>query len=92
MKPSSIGLELLSALALLTLGRDADALPDGNRFFRRFGGGIEPRAPQEGYGYGYGDVPPPPPPPPPAGESTSGGPPGKGILEQCFNSDPGIVF
>ncbi|KAL2107343.1 hypothetical protein VUR80DRAFT_5380 [Thermomyces stellatus] len=75
MKPSSIGLELLSAVALVTWVRGADALPDGNRFLRRLHGGIELRAPQEGYDYGYGDVPPPPPPPPPGGESTSDGPP-----------------
>lgn len=79
MKPSSIGLELLSALALLTWARDANALPDRNRLSRRLGGGIEPREPQEGYGYGYGDVPPPPPPPP-VGESTSSEPSGKGLL------------
>ena len=68
MKPSAIGLELLTALALLSWVRGATALPDGlgggNRFFRRFREGVEPRAPQRGYGYGYGygDQPPPPPP------------------------------
>ena len=75
MKPSTIGLELLSALALLTWVRGATALPDGlgggYRFFRRFREGIEPRAPQ--YGYDYGDPPPPPPPAPSSQGSTSGG-------------------
>ena len=76
MKPSAIGLELLSALALLSWVRGATALPDGlgggYRFFRRFREGVEPRAPQQGYGYGYGDPPPYPPPPPPNEGSTSG--------------------
>lgn len=75
MKPSAIGLELLSALALLSWVRGGTALPDGlgggYRFFRRFREGVQPRAPQ--YGYDYGDPPPPPPLPPPSEGSTSGG-------------------
>lgn len=75
MKPSAIGLELLSALALLTWVRGATALPNGPggaRFPRRPREPVEPRAAQ--YGYDYGNPPPLPPQPPSAAGtgSTSG--------------------
>lgn len=73
MKPSAIGLELLSTLALLTWVRGATALPNGAgiRSPRRPREPVEPRAAQ--YGYGYGNPPPLPPQPPVGSGSTSGG-------------------